>query len=264
MTSTESAPVRAGFWRRVGALLIDSIVAAILLIPIQVLVAVLFLQTNGAVQGNLGLAFLSCEPVNQIPLTLEPSPPADFTLSVDCTASFFGLHASRALTVVKTEQDNGKTSMLSWNYSLGPDGHQVDAFDVSWVGGLVFFAYLVLMETWRDATVGKQVLNIRTVDVRSPSIVGLPLRKAVSRQLAMMIGIIPAFIAAYWWESTLFANGADMATDISETLSASYIATNAITGVIEIAWLIWIIVSVSKKRDPIYDRIAGTSVLRTR
>ncbi|PWK63528.1 RDD family protein [Aminobacter sp. AP02] len=259
MTVIEGAPVRAGFWRRFGALLIDSIVAAVLLIPIQVLIAVLFLQTNGAIQGNLGLAFPSCETVNQLPPTLEPSPPADFTLSVDCTESFFGLHASRALTVVKIEQGNGKTSMLSWNYSLGPDGHQVDAFYVSWVGGLVFFAYLVLMETWRGATVGKQVLNIRTVDVQSPSTVGLPLRKAVARQLAMMIGLIPAFVPAFWWGDPFFANGAD----ISETLSTSYIATTAITGVIEIAWFIWIIVSVSKKRDPIYDRIAGTSVLRT-
>lgn len=260
MTSTEGAPARAGFWRRVGALLIDSIVAAILLVPIQVLIAVLFLQTNGAVQGNLGLAFLSCEPVNQLPQTLEPSSPADFTLSVDCTASFFGLNAWRALTVVKSGQGDGTTSMSSWHYSLGPDGRQVDAFDVSWVGALVFLAYLVLMETRRGATIGKQALNIRTVDVQSTSTVGIPLRKAVTRQLAMMIGVIPAFIAAFWWENSLFVDGAD----VSEMLSAGYIVTTAITSLIQIAWLIWIIVSVSKKRDPIYDRIAGTSVLRTR
>lgn len=77
----------------------------------------------------------------------------------------------------------------------------------------------------------------------------------------MMIGIVPAFVVMYWWQGKLFAEGA--AQEFSTLLSPSYIASTAITGMIQLAWLIWIIVSVSNKRDPIYDRIAGTSVLRT-
>ena len=29
-----------------------------------------------------------------------------------------------------------------------------------------------------------------------------------------------------------------------------------------IAWIVWIIVATARKRDPVYDRLAGTSVLR--
>jgi hypothetical protein len=41
-----SEPARAGFWRRAVAVFID---AAIILLPLQIVVAILFAQTNGLV-----------------------------------------------------------------------------------------------------------------------------------------------------------------------------------------------------------------------
>ena len=43
---------RAGFWRRLLAFIIDM---AVVLIPLQIVVTILFAQTNGAIQGSFGV-----------------------------------------------------------------------------------------------------------------------------------------------------------------------------------------------------------------
>jgi hypothetical protein len=63
ISTVERAWRRAGFWRRVLAFVIDM---AVVLIPLQVVVAVLFAQTNGAVQGSYGLVFNSCQKTQSI------------------------------------------------------------------------------------------------------------------------------------------------------------------------------------------------------
>lgn len=253
MTSTESAPVRAGFWRRVGALLIDAI---IILLPLQILTAVLFAQTNGAVQGNFGITSTICATVDHLPEGLQPPPPASTNSITECRGSLFGFETSRTLSVGTVVEQGNTTTGRFLTYALDADGNPSSPFDMTWVAMLALLVYVISMEWRRGATVGKGVLGMRTVDTAAPSHIGIPLRKAITRQLAMWIGTIPAFLVMI---KALF-----LSDDPLNAMSGDgFWLAFAVALLIEIAWFIWIIVSVSKKRDPIYDRIAGTSVLRT-
>lgn len=253
MTSTESAPVRAGFWRRVGALLIDSI---IILLPLQILVAILFAQTNGAVQSNFGITTRICATIDHLPEGLQPPPPASINSITECRGSLFGFETSRTLSVGTVVEQGNTTTGRFLTYALDADGNPTSPFDMTWVAMLALLVYVISMEWRRGATVGKRLLGMRTVDTAAPSQIGIPLRKAITRQLAMWIGTIPAFLVMI---KVLF-----LSDDPLNAMSGSgFWLAFAVALLIEIAWFIWIIVSVSKKRDPIYDRIAGTSVLRT-
>lgn len=117
--------------------------------------------------------------------------------------------------------------------------------------------YVITMEWRRGATIGKRLLGMRAVDTSAPSSqIGIPLRKAVVRQLAMWIGAIPALL--------IMVKVLILSEDPLSAMSGSgFWLAFTVALFVEIVWFIWIIVSVSKKHDPIYDRIAGTSVLRT-
>lgn len=253
MTMVDGAPLRAGFWRRIGALLVDSMVV---LLPLQILVAILFAQTNGAVQGNFGFVSTICAPLSSIPAGLQPPPPTDVNSVSECRSSLFGFETSRALTVGTVVQKDNVTSGRYMTYALDADGKPTTPFDVTWLALLVLLIYLIFLESRSGATVGKRLLGMRVIDPANPARVGIPLGKAVIRNLAMWIGAIPALLMMIM---ILF-----LSTDPLGAMSGSgfWLAFTA-AALIEIAWFIWIIVSVSKKRDPIYDRIAGTSVLRT-
>lgn len=254
MTSIESAPARAGFWRRVGALLVDAI---IILLPLQILTAVLFAQTHGTVQGNFGITTRICATVDHLPEGLQPPPPASTNSITECRSSLFGFETSRALSVGTVVEEGNTTTGRFLTYALDADGKPTSPFDMTWVAMLALLIYLVLIEWRRGATVGKRILGMRTIDTAAPSQIGIPLRKAITRQLAMWIGTIPAFLVMI---KILFLSDDPLNAMSGDAFWLAFI----VAFTIEIAWFIWIIVSVSKKRDPIYDRIAGTSVLRTR
>ena len=229
-------------------------------LPLQIIVIVLFAQTNGAIQGSFGIMGRTCAPIAQLPVSLDPSPPEGFNSIVECRISFLGFNMARTLTVSKVTQQGSVTTSVFESYSLGVDGRPMDAFSTDWIAILVFFAYLISMEYRSGATVGKRLVGIRTVDTSFPSRLGVPLRKAVLRPLAMQLGIVPipgglivAFLLAQF-------RGIDPAEILSSRVYLSFLA---IAAAIYFAWIVWIIVSVSRKRDPIYDRLAHTAVLRT-
>lgn len=247
---------RVGFWRRLLALLIDM---AVVLVPLQVLVAVLFAQTNGAVQGTYGIAYNACIEVTISPeglQQLQPAPPADANAATVCSTYFFGFETARTLTVSKTTQSGNLTTSVYQVYSLGADGFpRDDVFQTDWLALLLFLAYLATLECRTGATVGKGIVNIRVFDAAAPDSVGIPPRKAILRQLAMLLGSVPMLLIVI-----------AAAFSMSEEGLASpnvFVAALFIAGVIGFAWVAWIVISVSKKRDPIYDRLVGTAVFRT-
>jgi hypothetical protein len=70
MASDQPAEVRAGFWRRWLALLIDGIIISL---PFQLMVAILFAATSGRIQQFGGITYVSLE--NAIPfMTGWPEP----------------------------------------------------------------------------------------------------------------------------------------------------------------------------------------------
>jgi uncharacterized RDD family membrane protein YckC len=245
---------RAGFWRRFLALLIDM---AVVLVPLQVLVAILFAQTNGTVQGSYGITYTRCaEAVIPEGLVLQPPPPAGADSAMVCSVYFLGFETARTLTVSKTTQDGNVTTSVFQAYSLSADGFpRDDVFQTDWLAVLLLLAYLVTLECRTGITVGKRILGIRVFDTDDLDRIGLPLRKAILRQLAMWLGSAPMLLVAI--------AGALSSSEAGFANPGLFLTGIGVTGIAGFAWLIWILVSVSNKRDPIYDRLVGTSVFRT-
>lgn len=248
---------RAGFWRRLLAFIIDM---AVVLIPLQIVVTILFAQTNGAIQGSFGaLRSTTCTPVKTLPEMLQPAPPAGYNFILDCkTGLVHGFETSRSLTVGKETQTGDTRSTVSVTYPLGADGKPKDnVFYVNWLAILILFAYLVFMESRSGVTFGKRCVDVRAIDLADSAQVGLPVRKAVTRQLAKLIGSIPAFSVLL----VLYANVGGV-EDMQAILGTPWFRFVSIGGwLIGAAWLLWIVVSLARKDDPIYDRLAGTAVI---
>jgi uncharacterized RDD family membrane protein YckC len=253
--SVEKSRSRAGFWRRILALLIDM---AIILIPLQIVVAILYAQTNGAIQGEFGIKTTICSPLEKLPDGLLPTPPDGFNSIADCRTSILGFDTGRILVVAKTTVKGTATASIFQTYTLGADGKpRTDVFDVSWIALLLLLAYIVYMEYLSGATFGKRTLGIRVISVGYPDRVGIPFGKAILRQLAMWIGTVPILIV----QVALFAFVRE-ASELEAIVAAPYYFPLVIVaGLIALAWIIWIFVSLARKHDPIYDRLAGTAVM---
>lgn len=246
---------RAGFWRRLGALLCD---AALVLIPLQIIVAILFAQTNGAVQGNFGFQTTFCSSLDKVPDGLQPAPPEGYNSIQDCRLSLFGLATGRQLVVAKVTQTGNSRTAISRNYFLDANGSPKErAFDVTWVAILSLLAYMVCME-WRSGeTLGKRAAGIRVLDARNPEGRGIPLGRALLRQVAIYAGLLPLVILEIG--TVIFVS--DVAQLEALVASQSYILLMVVAGLFGLAWTVWIVVSLARKHDPIYDRLAKTAVV---
>ena len=251
MENTVLAGRRAGFWRRFAALLIDSL---IVLIPLQILVAVLFAYTNGAVQGNFGFVINVCGPVSPIPTGLQPPPPEGANQATLCSSSFFGFETARLLTVATVTTTGNNTSSVFQTYGVSADGNvRDDVFDADTVAYIVLLAYLVWMEFRQGQTLGKRLLSIRVVALSNPAKIGVPLGKALKRYAVMLLGVWIMIVALLlvWFLSGSLEN------------AVSWMPVLIAGGLISVAWMLWIVVSVARKTDPIHDRLAGTAVVMT-
>ena len=75
----------------------------------------------------------------------------------------------------------------------------------------------------------------------------------------MLIGFVP--IALVHVPSLYYGNDVEALTRYVE--SSIYRIGFYVGGAIVLAWIVWIVVDIVRKRDPIYDRLAGTAVVRT-
>lgn len=254
--SAVSGLPRVGFWRRFLALIIDM---AIILIPLQAVVTVLYANTNGVIQGNFGFTITSCSPLTQIPDGLQPAPPEGINGAAECRTSFLGFDINRVLIVSKTTQSGNVTTSVSQSYALDANGLPSDGvFDVTWVAVLLLLAYLVIMEIRSGRTLGKRATGIKVIDAAAPDRVGISAGKALGRQVMMWIGLAPGFIAP------IALSGFFSTAELEPFFNGPYFVPALILiGLIGFGWALWIVISLVRKVDPIYDRIAGTSVLRT-
>jgi uncharacterized RDD family membrane protein YckC len=195
IATNESAPLqgRAGFYRRCGAALIDAVAVSA---AFQLVAAVLFAATLGAMQTTSGFHIKHCErkvAIADLPKGLAPAPPADADAAVICRISFFGLETARQLTVSRTAKGGADEEASQTYMCFG-------------------------------TTLGKRMFSLRVIDPTASKRNGIPLRKAMVRNLLIWSWAIPA-------ESWL--PGA---------------------GLLGLAWIAWILIQ--------GDRIAGTAVLR--
>jgi len=187
------------------------------------------------------------------------------------------------------------------SYMLDRDGRPIQGIRLlDWFAGLVLFLYLVAFETRSGATPGSRATGIRVIDAAAPARRGAPLGKALTRYAAMLIGALPLaiFLLIYFG---LLAAPDEFATwlvklgrqdaildelkwnalqwqpflssylfDLSGTLLRdNSVSLGIVDGLFDAAilalygWIIYLIVQIVRRRDPAYDRIAGTSVVRS-
>jgi uncharacterized RDD family membrane protein YckC len=245
---------RAGFWRRWAATLIDWIVVAV---PFQVLAVVLFASTAGFVQMHGGLFVNSCEIAKTIPQSLNPPPPHDSNFARVCRVSLFGATTGVTLTVGRFTQEGSTTKTVTQGYMLDQAGNPIDGFSLDWIVISAFLAYLVWMIWKTGRTVGARILRIKIVDLANPGSSGVPILKVVGRHLAMIIGFLPA-LGLLFYQRTATDGSADA------VFTDRFFQWFIFAGLIGFIWCVLLIVQVARKRDPFYDRLAGTAVVRNR
>jgi uncharacterized RDD family membrane protein YckC len=251
VVDTAAASARAGFWRRTLSFAIDFI---IVILPFQILAAVLFATTAGMVQMTSGL-FTICETGKSIPQALNPPPPHDSNFTRFCRVSFFGATTGAVLTVGRATREGTVTTTVSQGYMADKDGAPVNGTSIDLIFQLTFVAYLVGMIRNTGRTLGSRVVGIRVVDVTNPNASSVPLGKVIIRYLAMFIGVVPAFAVLIY----AYAAGGGSADAMFD---ASFFRWFSITAVLGALWGIVLIVQIAMKTDPVYDRLAGTAVLK--
>lgn len=242
---------RAGFWRRGLAIAIDSIVV---MLPFQILAAILFTATAGGIQMNSGF-YSFCMPAKTIPQGLAPVPPQDSNFAQVCRTSFFGATTGATLNVGRTTRDGNATTTVSQSYMLDRDGKPIRATSIDAIFWLALLAYFIGMIWKTGKTLGCRVARVRVVGIAQPGVSGVPLRKVFIRYLAMAIGVMPAFaILIYQWVTV--GGGADA------MFNATFFQWIGYAMLFAAAWVIVLAMQMGMKKDPVYDRLAGTAVLR--
>jgi uncharacterized RDD family membrane protein YckC len=252
MTSDQPVGARAGFWRRWLALFIDGIIISL---PFQVVVAILFAATAGRIQQIGGLTYTNCSILETVPDGLSPPPPASFNFARECNIYFFGAQTARSLQVGRVTNEGATTKIVSRGYMLDRDGRPIDGVSVDWIVMVAFIAYLLAMETRAGATLGDRATRIRVVDAAVPAAPSVPLRKIVTRYVAVLAGFLPMLAVAlvYFWQ---------YGADLEEFAASNIYRWLLITGAVALGWILFLNVQIIRKRDPLYDKIAGTAVVR--
>ncbi|MGC4026153.1 MAG: RDD family protein [Mesorhizobium sp.] len=239
-----TSSLRAGFWRRFSALILDFLLVAV---PVQIVVAIAFSLTGGAVQTQFGVHFTACNVVEALPAGVEL--PNDYDEFKTCTVSLLGMPNAKFFSAQKNTKD-GETYTVT--FPLKADGTPRDVTDVSWMATLALFLYLVLMEAHRGTTFGKRQLGIRVYDIDDLGRMRIGFVKAAKRKLIMVSPVI--FLLCL---STVLApeSLAELERSLFNPIPWIFFAMTML-------FYIWIIVSVVRMVDPIYDRLAGTTVRR--
>jgi uncharacterized RDD family membrane protein YckC len=257
--STDASPAgtiedlpRAGFWRRLLSFLIDAI---IVLVPFQVLAAILFAVTAGTVQMYGGLAFNYCDQVKTVPQSLDPPPPHDSNFAQVCRVTFFGATTGVLLTVARVTRSGSGTKAVRQGYMLNQKGDPIHGVSLDWIAGVVFLVYLLGMIWKRGRTLGDRIVGTKLVNTAPPDRPGIPITKTIARYLVMLIGFVPGIaLLTYRWATT--DGTADAMFD------GGFFQWLLYAVLIEAAWCVLLIFQIALKIDPVYDRLAGTAVVK--
>jgi len=249
--SASSALPRAGFWRRAMSILIDAIVV---LVPFQVLAAMLFAATAGKVQMYSGFTSQACDKA-AIPQLLNPPPPHDSNFAQICRIKLFNATTGVILTVGRTTKEGSVTKTVNQSYMVDEKGDPIDGIVIDWIAILALLVYLVGMIWKTGKTIGARMVGIRFIDAAQPSGPGIPLPKAITRYLAIEIGLIPALALLAYLKMTTDGSADAIFGD-------EFFRWFMVTIFVAVVWYVLLIAQIARKRDPIYDRLAGTMVVR--
>src|SRR5712671_3674613 len=155
INTPDQIAVRAGFWRRLFALSIDSITISVLF---QLMVAALFIATSGRIQMYGDLTYTTCSKIESVPDGLTPPPSAGSDLAQECKVYFLGAQTARILLVGPATKEGTNAKSESRSYILDRDGRPTSGLSVDWIALLALFSYLIVMETRSGATLGSRAL----------------------------------------------------------------------------------------------------------
>jgi hypothetical protein len=138
---------------------------------------------------------------------------------------------------------------------LDKEGTPISGTSIDWIYQLGFIAYLVGLVWKTGRTLGDRAAGTRVIDVANPGAAGVPLGRAVGRYLAMMIGAVPALALLIYQ----YAAAGGSADAIFTGQFFQWFAYAALFGGL---WTIVMIAQIALKTDPVYDRLAGTAVVK--
>nr|WP_280954117.1 RDD family protein [Mesorhizobium loti] len=126
----------------------------------------------------------------------------------------------------------------------------------------LFFAYFVILETWRGATVGKMLAGIRTIDLSVSDRRPPPFVRVLLREFVKAAGFLPGLAISMVF-SIMMSSVTEMAQLEAMTSTDGWIfPLQFVAQFLPLIWLAWIGVSLVNNSDPIYDRLSGTAVVR--
>lgn len=234
---------RAGFWRRLVALLVDCIVLTAL---VQAATLVLYPLSDGRLQTNGLLRFVDCQSVTQLPAGVTV--PAEYSASgiKACRVSLLGLEFAHYLEAAPLETSD---STDPWRRPLDRTGAAASVLSLD-------VLVLPLLMLWRAVT-----------DGRSERTLG---RKAAGLTVTTSDGGPPGFGTAMlrqallWWPALLslpFDAGATFSGGFQLPATGFELTTTDILGLATFVWAVVAIVMIVRRTDTFYDRWAGTKVV---
>jgi uncharacterized RDD family membrane protein YckC len=218
--------------------------------PFAALGPLLYRGTGGLLQSPSLYRF--CQQIKELPPGVTPPHPVDTNSILDCRSSFFDLdsgHTVGAAHIVVNEFETSTTFEGEYTiYMLDPNNKQTNGYDITPIILLLIVIYLIILQNRFGATLGMRVFRINTIGKNDDDAIGVPLKGAVIRTLAPWLGFLPLIACVFAVTSVGFTH----------LLWLNLIAC----GVFAFLWGMWILVAMVRKRDPPYDLMAGTAVVR--
>jgi hypothetical protein len=262
---------RAGFWRRLGVVVLDGL---LVLLPLQGLVALAFALTDGAIQGRFGVTTTVCAPDPAASPAflagLRPAPPDAPDAVVYCQTRFVGFPTAAALVVTKHGHASTVAGFVlethvSTAYATNADRRMVEATDLDIPAYLAVALAVVWQWAARGRTLGGRLLRlrvIRTVSGGAPvpdgARGGIGWGRACKR-LALSVAAtccVAAPAVAVALGLVFFVGDGDRTELLWVALGVAVLGLLA-QGVVSVI----IVVDIVTRRDPIYDRRAKTAAV---
>jgi uncharacterized RDD family membrane protein YckC len=249
MADEAAAPQRARFWRRVFALLIDTILISFVLAVIGL---ILLGPTDGRIRIRSTLVYSNtCSRLNTEGLTdLGVTLPENFhpTSALRCTRSILGYAFDRTLIVDELTQSGAFSRERKLTYPTDRDGHVVEAYymDDQWL--VIFAVYIILMEWRLGRTLGKNLVRVRVRPLATDSLsLAQVLKRFVVRfSPLILVAVVFLFPSIFW---IIFSS------------TAAIIAVGLLSASLTIAILVNFIRAVRRGEQPWHDRLANTEVV---
>ncbi len=234
--------LRVGFWRRAVSVIVDQFVIGV---PIMLLLAALYSASNGRIQGGGLVTF--CVFSQTGPSDLLPPPTMRIDVWSQCTSKTFGMTSASWVIGrnVETTDNLIRTRDVVWR--LDRNGSTTDAVSLDWTYTVVFFVYLVWMSVRYGRTLGDRLVRIRLIETGHTEFGAISIKSAVLRPVFLVVGLVPSFVGLIFVSSS--SNSAALGWVIVAGLASA------------VVWLLMLLVQIVRRRDPWFDRWAGTAVV---